>query len=170
MYKIDIFNNIIQKKFLIFFMVLFIFDRLIKYLLLRYFEQFNIKAIDVTSFFEIILVWNRGFSYGLFPQESYLGQIFICIFSLLICLWITKFIFSSKIKFKMVSLTLILAGALSNIIDRLLYSGVADFFHFYLNEYSWYVFNIADIYIVTGLMLLLLVFTWPNIYFKSSNK
>ena len=70
----------------------------------------------------------------------------------------------------MVSLTLILAGALSNIIDRLLYSGVADFFHFYLKEYSWYVFNIADIYIVTGLMLLLLVFTWPKINFKLSNK
>ena len=170
MYKIDIFSSEIPKKYFIFFVGLFAFDRLIKFLLLRHFEQFNIEVVHVTSFFEIILVWNRGFSYGLFPQESYLGQIFICIFSLLICLWITKFIFSSKIKFKMVSLTLILAGALSNIIDRLLYSGVADFFHFYLNEYSWYVFNIADIYIVTGLMLLLLVFTWPNINFKLSNK
>jgi|TARA_B110000438_G_scaffold235387_1_gene232102 signal peptidase II len=170
MLKSNILNRLVSIKYYLLFIALFIFDRLTKYFLITYFEQFKVDTIYVSNFFEIILVWNRGVSYGLFPQESYLGQIFISIFSFVICLWITKFLINSNVRFKITSLTLILAGGLSNIIDRLLYSAVADFLHFHIKSYSWYVFNVADIYIVFGLMILIYAFIWPNINFKSIEK
>ena len=109
------------------------------------------------------LVWNKGVSYGLFPQQSYVGQLIIIFFSLIICVWIAKFITNSDIRYRSITLILILAGASSNMIDRLIYGAVADFFHFEIATYSWYVFNIADIYIVSGLLILIYAFIYPNI-------
>ena len=152
------------------FAVLFIIDRLVKVYLLNFLQESQLNSFRFNNFFEVVLVWNKGVSYGLFPQQSYVGQLIIIFFSLIICIWIAKFIMNSDIRYRKITLILILAGATSNIIDRLIYGAVADFFHFEIATYSWYVFNIADMYIVSGLIILIYAFIYPNIKDKPINK
>ena len=152
-----------QKKEIAIFAGLFIIDRLVKVYLLNFLQENQLNSFRLNNFFEVVLVWNKGVSYGLFPQQSYAGQLIIIFFSLIICVWIAKFIIDSDIRYRSITLILILAGASSNIIDRLIYGAVADFFHFEIATYSWYVFNIADIYIVSGLLILIYAFIYPNI-------
>ena len=151
------------KKEIAIFAGLFILDRLVKVYLLNFFLENQLNSFRLNNFFEVVLVWNKGVSYGLFPQQSYAGQLIIIFFSLIICVWIAKFITNSDIRYRSITLILILAGASSNMIDRLIYGAVADFFHFEIATYSWYVFNIADIYIVSGLLILIYAFIYPNI-------
>ena len=151
------------KKEIAIFAGLFIIDRLVKVYLLNFLQENQLNSLRLNNFFEVVLVWNKGVSYGLFPQQSYAGQLIIIFFSLIICVWIAKFITNSEIRYRSITLILILAGASSNIIDRLIYGAVADFFHFEIATYSWYVFNIADIYIVSGLLILIYAFIYPNI-------
>tara|TARA_Y100000287_G_scaffold56214_1_gene44120 strand:- start:370 stop:873 length:504 start_codon:yes stop_codon:yes gene_type:complete len=151
------------KKEIVIFAGLFILDRLVKVYLLNFFQENQLNSFRLNNFFEVVLVWNKGVSYGLFPQQSYVGQLIIIFFSLIICVWIAKFITNSDIRYRSITLILILAGASSNMIDRLIYGAVADFFHFEIASYSWYVFNIADMYIVSGLLILIYAFIYPNI-------
>lgn len=151
------------KKEIAIFSGLFTLDRLVKVFLLNFLQENQLNSFRLNNFFEVTLVWNKGVSYGLFPQQSYVGQLIIIFFSLIICVWIAKFITNSDIRYRSITLILILAGASSNMIDRLIYGAVADFFHFEIATYSWYVFNIADIYIVSGLLILIYAFIYPNI-------
>ncbi len=151
------------KKEIAIFSGLFTIDRLVKVFLLNFLQENQLNSFRLNNFFEVTLVWNKGVSYGLFPQQSYVGQLIIIFFSLIICVWIAKFITNSDIRYRSITLILILAGASSNMIDRLIYGAVADFFHFGIATYSWYVFNIADIYIVSGLLILIYAFIYPNI-------
>ncbi len=151
------------KKEIAIFSGLFTIDRLVKVFLLNFLQENQLNSFRLNNFFEVTLVWNKGVSYGLFPQQSYIGQLIIIFFSLIICVWIAKFITNSDIRYRSITLILILAGASSNMIDRLIYGAVADFFHFEIATYSWYVFNIADIYIVSGLLILIYAFIYPNI-------
>lgn len=151
------------KKEIAIFSGLFTMDRLVKVFLLNFLQENQLNSFRLNNFFEVTLVWNKGVSYGLFPQQSYIGQLIIIFFSLIICVWIAKFITNSDIRYRSITLILILAGASSNMIDRLIYGAVADFFHFEIATYSWYVFNIADIYIVSGLLILIYAFIYPNI-------
>lgn len=151
------------KKEIAIFSGLFTTDRLVKVFLLNFLQENQLNSFRLNNFFEVTLVWNKGVSYGLFPQQSYAGQLIIIFFSLIICVWIAKFITNSDIRYRSITLILILAGASSNMIDRLIYGAVADFFHFEIATYSWYVFNIADIYIVSGLLILIYAFIYPNI-------
>ena len=146
------------KKEIAIFSGLFTIDRLVKVFLLNFLQENQLNSFRLNNFFEVTLVWNKGVSYGLFPQQSYVGQLII-----IICVWIAKFITNSDIRYRSITLILILAGASSNMIDRLIYGAVADFFHFEIATYSWYVFNIADIYIVSGLLILIYAFIYPNI-------
>ena len=151
------------KKEIAIFSGLFAIDRLVKVFLLNFLQDNQLNSLRLNNFFEVILVWNKGVSYGLLPQQSYAGQLIIVFFSLIICVWIAKFITNSDIRYRSITLILILAGASSNMFDRLIYGAVADFFHFEIATYSWYVFNIADIYIVSGLLILIYAFIYPNI-------
>lgn len=150
------------KRYIVYIFVLFLFDRLTKIYLLNVLND-NKGQITLTDFFDLVLVWNQGISYGFFPQDSYAGQLIISIVSFIICLWVLKIINNSSNKFGMISSILIISGAISNIMDRVIYSAVADFFYFHIKNFSWYVFNVADIYIVMGLFILIYGYIYPNI-------
>ena len=116
---------------------------------------YNIGArqpVGLTSFFDLILVWNRGVSYGLLKTH---GQGLLIGSSLLISsvLWI--WLCRSHRPVTAAALGLVIGGALANALDRYLHGAVADFFHLFWNTWSWYVFNLADMAIVAGVALLL---------------
>jgi signal peptidase II len=114
-----------------------------------------VQPIAVTSFFELILVWNRGVSYGLFQQYSEAGRWGLIVFSLAAAAGLSVWAWRSRERLLCAGLALIAGGALGNAVDRVLYGAVLDFAHFYWGNFSWYVFNVADAAIVVGVAVLL---------------
>jgi signal peptidase II len=113
------------------------------------------SPVPVTPFFDLVMVWNYGISYGLFQQNSPMGQWFLAGFKMFIVIALCVWLWRNQSRLIAFGLGLIVGGALGNVLDRLLYGAVADFFHFHLGTFSWYVFNLADIWIVAGVAILL---------------
>jgi signal peptidase II len=113
------------------------------------------QPIELTSFFNLILVWNNGVSYGLLQQNSELGRWLLILFSLAATLGLSIWAWRSGERLLSLGLGLIAGGALGNAIDRVLYGAVLDFAHLFYGGLSWYVFNIADAAIVVGVAILL---------------
>ena len=106
---------------------------------------------------DLLLVYNTGAAFGILSEQSgwqrwFLSAISIVI-SILLIFWIKVAVNYSKIE--SFSLTAILAGAMGNLIDRLLYGYVIDFIHLYWGEFSWPNFNVADSSITFGAVLLI---------------
>ena len=110
------------------------------------------EPVAVLPFLDLVLTWNRGISYGLFrtPLQPILITLSLAISGLL-WLWLAR----SRSVLTVAALALVIGGALSNALDRAVHGAVADFFHFHLGNFSWYVFNLADVAIVAGVVLLL---------------
>lgn len=111
--------------------------------------------IPVLPFFNLVMVWNPGVSYGLFPASSPLGTAFLALFQLAAAIGLGWWLWNASRKPLTLGLGLVIGGALGNLIDRLIYGKVADFFHFYARGYDWYVFNVADAAITFGVIALL---------------
>lgn len=112
-------------------------------------------GIDVTSFFRLVMVWNSGVSFGMFAGGETTRWILIAL-SLTISVVLIVMMAKSDKKLLGYAIGLILGGALGNVIDRLHYGRVADFFDVDLILMRWPAFNIADVAIVCGVMLMLL--------------
>jgi signal peptidase II len=107
-------------------------------------------AIPVLPFFNLVMVWNPGISYGLFPASSRVGTAILVMFSVGAVLGLGYWLWGLTSRSLAIGVGFVIGGALGNLIDRLLYGRVADFFHFYGFGYDWYVFNVADIAITLG--------------------
>jgi signal peptidase II len=114
------------------------------------------QPIRLTPFFDVVFLKNPGISYSLLTAHSAFGRwallaiAAIATVGLLIWLWRTQLMLTGF------ALGLIIGGALGNAADRLAYGYVADFYHFHVGSFSWYVFNLADVAICVGVGLLLL--------------
>jgi len=112
--------------------------------------------IAVLPVFDIVMVWNPGVSYGLFPAGSTAGAIVLIVLSLAAVVALSYWMAKAERMILAVGLGLVIGGALGNVIDRMIYGAVADFFHFYAFGHDWYVFNVADAAITVGVVVLLL--------------
>jgi signal peptidase II len=113
-------------------------------------------TVPVLPFFNLVMVWNPGISYGLFPASSATGIWALVGFSIVAVAALTGWLWGSTSRPLAIGLGLIIGGALGNdLIDRLVYGKVADFFHFFSFGYDWYVFNIADLAITVGAVAIL---------------
>ncbi|MPZ59130.1 MAG: signal peptidase II [Rhizobiales bacterium] len=134
-------------------------DQASKLWLLFVFDIGARQRVAVTPFLDLVLVWNKGISYGLFQQDGPVGQWALLILKAvavgLLWLWLAR----AETRLTAVSLGLIIGGALGNAIDRFAYGAVADFILLHLTTatwfFSWYVFNLADVAIVAGVAGLL---------------
>ena len=113
------------------------------------------QPIHLTPFFDIVLVWNRGVSYGLLQQYSEVGRWGLIAFRFAAVAFLTAWLARSRSRTGALALGLIIGGAIGNGIDGIAYGAVADFFFFHVGSFEWYVFNIADVAIVAGVALLL---------------
>jgi signal peptidase II len=123
---------------------------------------FDIRArvpVRITPFLDLVLVWNKGISYGLFQQEGAFGQWVLLAIkaAAIVLLWVWLARTGSRLT--AVALGLITGGAVGNAIDRFVHEGVADFVLFHIStqtiHFNWYVFNFADTAIVAGVAGLL---------------
>ena len=146
------------KKYLLYFFILsiiFFLDRISKIYILQIAEQTGKVDIYFNSFVNFILVWNRGIGFGLFSLEEATLYNFITLIIILINIFIAYLVFVSK-GLKAYFLLIILGGSLGNLFDRIHYSAVPDFIDVNYNGFHWFVFNIADIFITTGLICLII--------------
>ncbi len=113
------------------------------------------QKVTVTPFFDLVMVWNRGISYGLLPQDSALGRFALVAFALVVSLALIGWLAQVTSALSAISIGLIVGGAIGNAVDRIVYGAVADFYAFHAFGFEWYVFNIADVAIVAGVIGLL---------------
>ena len=145
------FSKTIIVPILVFFFV-FVFDRVMKIFIINH--QLNYQSIFVNDYLNLELVWNTGIGFGLLSLDAnmYYHLISLVIFSVIIFLFylINKAIYVEKILF-----SLILGGALGNFYDRLIYYAVPDFIDFHINNFHCFTFNVADIFITIGIIMLI---------------
>jgi signal peptidase II len=134
-------------------------DQAFKLIMLHVVDIESRQVITVAPFLDLIIAWNQGVSFGLFQQDSMLGQWLLVAFKAGAVVLIGWWLWRAESLLTALALGLIAGGALGNGIDRLLYGAVADFFAFHILtanwQFRWYIFNIADVGIVAGVGLLL---------------
>ena len=109
------------------------------------------ESFPVLPFFNLIMVWNPGVSYGLFAAEGRLGASLLIVLAFGLICGLCWWVWTTPSRSLAIGLGLIIGGAIgNNLIDRVVYGKVADFFHFYGFGRDWYVFNIADVAITLG--------------------
>ena len=131
---------------------------------LKFWLQFDFNLADrgrvaVMPFFDLVLTWNTGISYGLFSQHGPLVEWALFAFKLAAVVFLWVWLARATSRLTAAALGLIIGGAIGNIIDRLHWPGVMDFVLFHIEtgsfEFRWYVFNLADVAIVAGVLVLL---------------
>jgi signal peptidase II len=126
------------------------------------------QVVPIFSFFNFVLIFNTGVSFGMFQSNGMLGFWILILIASSLCLWLCHIISQTNDRIEHISYSLIIGGALGNIMDRFLYGGVVDFLQFHIKKYYWPSFNIADSAIVIGVALVLGTQTWHSL--KKSTK
>ena len=153
-----IINNL-GKKFIInlsLILLIFLLDRISKIYVIYLDKKFFGSEIFFSKFLNIHLFWNEGIAFGLFSfNDNYFYNI-LTFFILIIILLIIFMIIKSD-GFKKYSLLMILGGAIGNVFDRIFYKAVPDFIDFHVGDFHWFIFNIADVFITLGVILMIIL-------------
>ena len=156
------FKKLILNLLIIF--LLFFVDRISKIYILNIAENIGNVDIYVTNFLNLILVWNTGVGFGILSFEEKIAYNLITAIIIIVNLIIIILIMKSE-DFKIYFYLIILGGSIGNLFDRIYYSAVPDFIDIHFNNYHWFIFNLADIFITIGIICLIFV---EMIYKKKS--
>jgi len=134
---------------------IFLADRISKIYIIKIAELENKVDIYLNPYLNLYLIWNKGIAFGLFSfDESFIYNLITSIIltiTIVIMVMITR-----SAGFKKNSLLLVFGGSLGNLFDRIYYSAVPDFIDIHINDFHWFVFNAADIFITIGIICLIL--------------
>lgn len=134
----------------------FAIDQAHKWWMLLIYRIEDKGRVPLLPFLDVVYVVNPGVSFGQLALDGFRGQLALTIFavvaSVALAIWLAR---HDTNKIMALSLGLIIGGALGNALDRMLIGGVADFFSLHAYGYYWYIFNIADVAIVAGVLGLL---------------
>ena len=140
----------------VFFLIFLVFtDQFSKYLI----SQTLIlgENINVLPFLDFYLIFNTGIAFSFFDEGGELGRWILVFLVLLVCLYLVYVLISEKLrKYETFALLMILSGGLGNLIDRSLWGYVIDFIYLYYENYSFYIFNLADTFITIGVIIYIL--------------
>ena len=151
--------KIIRNKFYLNLTVIFsifILDRLTKIYVI-YLDKLNSGSeIFSSKFLNIYLIWNEGIAFGLlsFNENSFYN--FLTLF-ILIIIFIIFYMINKSSGLKKYSLLMILGGAFGNVYDRIIYKAVPDFIDFHVGNFHWFIFNVSDIFISVGVILMVIL-------------
>ncbi|MGQ3670984.1 signal peptidase II [Xanthobacter sp. TB0136] len=132
-----------------------ILDQASKVWVLTAMQEWRLDVYPVTPFFDLVVLWNYGISYGLFQQAD-AGRWVLVVISLVAALVFAIWLTRAHRRMEAIALGLLIGGALGNAIDRAIYGAVFDFISLHAYGFHWYVFNVADIAVVVGVILLLI--------------
>jgi signal peptidase II len=139
--------------------VVLLIDQASKFWLVYPFDLGGRGAVPAAPFFDFMLTWNTGISYGLFPQQGLAGQTALLAIKVAAVIFLWIWLSRAPSRLTAVALGMIIGGAIGNAADRLHWPGVMDFVLFHIEtpgfSFRWYVFNLADAAIVAGVIGLL---------------
>ena len=145
-----------KKIFIDFFIILAIFliDRISKILMINYSYSNDGKNYLLTSFINLELIWNDGIAFGMLSSQKgiYYNSISLLIIIITIIIFFIMIRSSGVQKY---SFMMIFGGSLGNVFDRLFYASVPDFIDIHFNNFHWFIFNVADIFITLGVLILI---------------
>jgi signal peptidase II len=134
-------------------------DQASKFWLIHVFDIAHRGTVAVTPFFDLVLAWNIGISFGWFQNDNPIAQTGLMVVKALAVIALGVWMSRSRTLLATISLGMIIGGAIGNAIDRFAYGAVVDFALFHVrmfgNTFNWYVFNLADVAIVAGVVALL---------------
>jgi len=134
-------------------------DQASKFWLVHVFDLAHRDPVRLTPFFDLVLAWNIGISFGWFQNDSALAQFALMAVKAVAVIALAIWMARSRTLLATIALGMIIGGAVGNAIDRIAYGAVVDFalFHLRIGEktFNWYVFNLADVAIVAGVIALL---------------
>lgn len=152
----EINNKIIKKEnFYLLIIVFFIFS-LDRYTKIEIINSFSEDTYYINDFINFNLVWNTGIGFGLFQSSSSLLYNFVSLFIAIVILIIIYLSIISD-KLDKISFSLIVGGAIGNFYDRMIFKAVPDFIDLHFENFHWFTFNIADIFITFGILLYLII-------------
>jgi len=133
--------------------IVIIIDQIIK-ILISTKMKLNAEIEVIPNFFSIVFVKNKGAAFSILQDQ----KIFLVIISLLVLFFLNRYIDKNKIfnKYSIISLGFIIGGIIGNLLDRLIQDGVIDYLSFQISKYFFPVFNLADSFIIIGIILMLI--------------
>ena len=137
-------------------LLIFLLDRISKIYVIHQDKNFPGSEIFSSKFLNISLMWNEGIAFGLFSfDDTKLHNILS--FLILIIILVIIFMISNSTGLKKLALLMILGGALGNFFDRIVYKAVPDFIDFHIGNFHWFIFNVSDIFITIGVILMIII-------------
>ena len=133
----------------------FIIDRLNKWWFLDVFDIESKGVVKVLPIFDVVMVWNRGVSFGFLSASDDFGRWALVVLNLIIVAVLIYWLKSAKNILLSGAIGLVIGGAFGNIYDRVKFGAVADFFQFHWESWYFAVFNVADSFIFIGAVLLI---------------
>lgn len=113
-------------------------------------------SITLTPFLDLVLIWNRGISFGIFNSNLFQYQPeVISLISVIIVCYLGTMLCEAQNYYHAIAIGMIMGGAIGNVYDRITYGAVRDFFYFHIGSFYWPAFNVADATICIGVMMLL---------------
>ena len=147
-------KNFLINSFLV--LLIFLFDRLSKIYVIYLDKKFPGSEIYSSKYLNINLIWNDGIAFGLFSFEK--NNLYDLLTLIIIVIIIIIVFMTAKAEgIKKYSLLMILGGAIGNVFDRLFNRSVPDFIDFHIENFHWFIFNIADVFITIGVIFMILI-------------
>ena len=158
------FLNLLKENIthLIIILVIFFFDRFSKIKILQILE--NSDIIFINDYLNLDLIFNTGIGFGLLSMEANVFYDLISVFIALVIILLIYYAIKSK-NIEKYFFSLVIGGAIGNLFDRVYYKAVPDFIDLHFKDFHWFIFNIADIFISLGIVLLIL----NELKFKKKN-
>ena len=157
----DLKNDLILREnifYLIVIGIIFLLDRVSKISVLN---NFNERTYYINDFINLDLIWNTGIGFGIFSTDSYL--LYNCVSALVILIIIILLFVATKSKTsEKIIFSIIIGGAIGNLYDRLTYNAVPDFIDLHYNNFHWFTFNVADIFITIGILIFMIKSFFTN--------
>ena len=151
----------VKKLAVPFILILIFLDQVTKWWINNYIMQ-PIKILPITPFFNIVLTWNSGISFGIFSNQGSFSVIILSTLATLIVFFLAVWLMKAENKKLIMGLICIIGGAIGNIIDRVYHGAVIDFLDFHIKSYHWPAFNVADSCIFIGATLIILDSLFPD--------
>ena len=145
-----------NKSLLINLSIIFIIDRISKIYVINLDKKFSESEIFTSKYLNVSLIWNEGIAFGLLSFDHANLYNFLTFLIILIIF----FIFMMTLKsygLKKIALIMILGGALGNAFDRIFYKSVPDFIDFHVGNFHWFIFNVSDIFITFGVIMMIIL-------------
>ena len=149
----------LNKNFLInFFLIslIFLLDRISKIYVINLNHKLLGSEIFSSNYLNISLIWNEGIAFGLFSfSQTIMYDLLTLFISLVIIVILIMLIKSNDLR--KYPLLMIFGGAIGNLYDRVFYKAVPDFIDLHVNNFHWFIFNVADIFITVGVIFMILI-------------